>query len=156
MPDDVEEVHEDPGAKELVDLLFTGVVTLHEPFDGARFVAAVVVDMHRGVGSVALDDKIDETLEGVALAVSIVAPDGQVVGRRRPRRSTSPRRYSRPKPRSSSTAHGSASMSKKTSSGDGSGSRGEALVGLLGVGLDELVEQLVGILARDLDARLLV
>ena len=60
LADDVEEIHEDPGAEELVDLLFARVMTLHEPFDGARLVAAVVVDVHGRVGRVASHCEIDE------------------------------------------------------------------------------------------------
>ena len=63
-----QQIDEDPVSEELVDLFFARGVTLHEPFHGARLVAAVVEDMHARIVAAPLDDEVDEALERNPLA----------------------------------------------------------------------------------------
>ena len=87
-----------------------------------------------------------KALEGVPLAVSVVAPDGQVVGlaaldRDEAEEVLEPEaELVLDRPRVGLDVEEDVERRWL-------GQSGEALVGLLGVGLDQLVEQLVGILA---------
>ena len=80
LADDPVEVHEDAAAEQPVDLVLPRRVALHQAFDGAGLVAAVVVDVHRGVPVEAVDDVVDERLEGGPLLPGGVRPEGPVAG----------------------------------------------------------------------------
>ncbi len=143
---DVQQIHEDLIPQQLIHLLLTGVVALHEALDGARLVAAVVVDVHRRVGRVALDDEVDEALEGLPLRIAVVPPDGQVVGRpvadghQAEQVLEAEAEVVLDGPRIGLDVEEDVERRRCRESG-------EALVGLIGVRLDELVEQPAGVLA---------
>ena len=74
-PDDVVvEVDEDVAAEQDVDLVLARRVALHQPLEGARLVAAVVVDVHPRVALAALQHEVDERLEHPLLLAPGHAP----------------------------------------------------------------------------------
>ena len=81
LANDVEQVDEDIAAEEPVDFVDAGPVSLHQPLDGPRLVAAVVVDMHLRVPVETIHEEPDEALEGGLLRRLRGRPDVEVARR---------------------------------------------------------------------------
>src|SRR3990170_1940574 len=147
LPHDLVEVHEHLAAQDPVDFVLTGRVALHEPLDGARLVAGVVVDVHRRVTLEALDDEVDEGLEGPLLTLAVVAPDGSVGRLGRLDGDDAKEVFE-----AFFQCPGVGLDVKEEVVRGWLGQERQALARLVGVGLDELVEQLARVGALDLEA----
>ena len=78
LADDLEEVDEDAGAQEVVDLVLARAVPAHQPLERGRLVARVVVDVQARVARASLVDEVDEVLERLLLGGAVVRPEGAV------------------------------------------------------------------------------
>src|SRR6185503_13613321 len=74
------EIDEDLAPQQIVHLRLARGVLGHEPLERARLRAAEVVDVQIGMPREPRVDEIDERLEGKALALPIVRPEGLVPG----------------------------------------------------------------------------
>ena len=74
MPHDLIEVHEQPSPQHAVDLFLARGIAAHDPFERARLVRRVVIDVKMGMTLPSLYHEIDEALERLLLVCARQRP----------------------------------------------------------------------------------
>ena len=95
--DDLIEVNEDIVAKQLINLVLSGIVACAQPANGAHLVGGIMINVHPRVLLPPVENPVHEAFEGELLSIAVMRPpviESKLSGS--PFRVLAPKRYSSP------------------------------------------------------------